>query len=366
VRGRRNCTVAFTNQVLEPAASPLRVLHLNSERGWRGGEQQVLLLAEGLQRAGVDTAIVARPGEQLARRAALAGVPVIGLTLRPWSPWSWLGLRRLLRAGDIVHAHASHAHAAASWALSASSIPLVATRRVDFPPKGLRKYRRCASNVAVSQAIAGILTVAGVPRVSVIPDGVDPARFASADRRRGRAALGLGEGALAVLDVAALEEHKDHRTLLEAWGRLAAARPDAHLFLAGDGSLRRELEARAAQLPRVRLLGFRDDLPDLLAAADVAVLTSCTEGLGSTLIDAMVTGLPVVATRAGGIPELVEDGVNGLLCPIRDAAAVATALATVLDDAALRQRFAAAGRISAQRFTAGRMVEAYRRLYATL
>jgi glycosyltransferase involved in cell wall biosynthesis len=198
----------------------------------------------------------------------------------------------------------------------------------------------------------------------VIPSGIDPARFAAADRNRGRQGLGLAEGDLMVLCVAALTEDKDHRALLAAWREIAAARPRAHLLLAGEGGLRHELTGLAAGSPRVRFLGFRDDIPDLLAAADVFVLASRHEGLGTTIMDAACCRLPVVATRTGGIPELVSDGVDGLLVPLGDAAALGQALARCLDEPALRERLgAAAAQTAATRFHASAMVEAYAGIY---
>ncbi len=350
----------------------MRVLHLDTETGWRGGQQQVLLLAQGLAshpRFRGEAITVCRPGSALAQRLVAAGLPRAELDLgSPWSPRGGWQLRRL--AGemgvDIIHAHASHAHNLAALATIWSKRQLVVTRRVDFPPKGAWKYRRCAKVVAISQAIAGILRTAGVPaeRLSVIPSGIDPQRFAGADRARGRAALGLANDELAVLCVAALEDHKDHGTLLAAWREVVATHPRARLLLAGEGGLREALAAQASSLPRVSLLGFRDDIPDLLAAADAFALTSHMEGLGTAVMDAMCCRLPVVATRAGGIPELIEDGVDGLLAPVRDAAAVASRLSQVLGDAAMRTRLGAAAEATARRrFLAAAMVDAYVELY---
>ncbi len=350
----------------------MRILQVDTEMLWRGGQQQVLLLAQGLAqhpRFRGEAITVCQPGSALAGRLAAAGLSRRELAVgSPWSPLAAWRLRRLVGelGVDIVHAHASHAHNLAALATIASPDHLVVTRRVDFAPKGAWKYRRCTRVVVISQAIAGILRTAGVApeRIEVIASGIDPARFAGADRARGRAALGLAEGDLAVLCVAALEDHKDHATLLSAWERLAGAHPRAHLLLAGEGDLRASLEARAAVLPRVRLLGFRDDIPDLLAAADAFTLTSHLEGLGTAVMDAMCCALPVLATRAGGIPELIEDGVDGLLAPVGDAAAVAGQLARILAEPALRTRLGEAARATAaRRFLASAMVDAYVDLY---
>lgn len=355
-----------------PSSAPVRVLLVDTEEGWRGGQQQVLLLARGLAghpRFRGEAVTVCRRGSELAQRIIAAGLPcraILGAS--PWSPRSVFALRSLARELDagIVHAHASHAHTLSALATFGTGRRLLATRRVSFTPRGLWKYRRCTRVVAISQAIAGVLRGQGIPadRLEVIPSGIDPARFALADRGRGRASLGLADGDLAVLCVAALEDEKDHRTLLAAWRGIAAARPRAHLLLAGEGGLRGELTALAADLPRVRFLGFRNDIPDLLAAADAFVLASHHEGLGTAVMDAMCCRLPVVATRAGGIPELVRDDQDGLLVPERDPAAFAQALARILDDPALRVRLgAAAAATASDRFHAPAMVEAYVGVY---
>lgn len=352
-------------------APRMRILQVDGENGWRGGQQQVLLLAQGLAahpRFRGESVTVCRPGSELARRLHQANLPRVELDMRsPWSLAAVLRLRRIAREQgvDVIHAHASHAHTLAALATVGTRRHLVATRRVDFAPKGMWKYRRCARVVAISQAIAGILRGAGLPaeRLAVIPSGIDPARFAGADRARARAALGLPDDAVAVLCVAALEDHKDHATLLRAWER-AAQDPRAHLLLAGEGSLRGALEGVCARLPRVRLLGFRDDVPDLLAAADVFALTSHMEGLGTAVMDAMCCGLPVVATRAGGIPELIADGVDGVLAPARDAEAIAAALSALIADPARRAALGGAARAAAaRRFLAAAMVDAYVDLY---
>jgi glycosyltransferase involved in cell wall biosynthesis len=349
----------------------VRILQIDGEMGWRGGQQQVLLLAQGLARHprfSGESVTACRPGSELARRLAQANLPYALLPMSsPWSPLAVWRLRALARERgvDVIHAHASHAHTLAALAVLGTRRRLVATRRVDFTPKGAWKYRRCDRVVAISQAIAGILRTSGVApdRLEVIHSGIDPARFAGADRARARQALGLPADAVMVLCVAALEDHKDHATLLNAWEAVAADQR-AHLVLAGDGSLRAQLAVRAGGLERVHVLGFRDDIPDLLAGADVFVLTSRLEGLGTAVMDAMCCGLPVVATRAGGIPELIRDGVDGVLVPVGDAAAVAAALRSLLDDAAKRSSLGDAARQHAGRhFLAQGMVDAYVDLY---
>jgi glycosyltransferase involved in cell wall biosynthesis len=162
-----------------------------------------------------------------------------------------------------------------------------------------------------------------------------------------------------------LVAHKGHRHLLEAW-RDIATRVPASLLIAGSGELDAELRAQAADIPHVHFLGWRDDLAALWASVDLTVQASLEEGLGTALIDAQLAGLPVVATTAGGIPEVVADGVSGLLVPPADPDALAAALLRVLTDAALRARLAVGARSHARNFLASAMVAGYQRLYAEL
>jgi glycosyltransferase involved in cell wall biosynthesis len=178
------------------------------------------------------------------------------------------------------------------------------------------------------------------------------------------------EGAPVVGNVAALTGHKDHATLIEAAGLVLRARPETRFVIVGEGPLRRELEARVREgglAGRVAFAGFRDDVDRLLPAFDVFCLSSQLEGLGTSVLDAMAFGRPVVATAAGGIPEAVEDGVTGRVVPVRDPVALARALLDVLRDPEARRAMGDAGRQRfLARFTADRMAEETLRVYAEL
>jgi glycosyltransferase involved in cell wall biosynthesis len=310
--------------------------------------------------------VACRAGGKLEERARAAGLDVHPLRFRgDLSPRAMAGLRRLAARfrPTLVHAHDPHALAAAIVARG----PRVASRRVDFGLSGRAsrwKYERCARILAVSGAVAAVLRRDGMApeRVRVVYEGV-PDRPPAPGGRAVLAALGVPAGAPVVGNVAVLADHKDHRTLLEA----AALVPEAHFVIVGDGEERAALEAQAAALGlggRVIFAGFREDLDQLIPAFDVFCLSSKMEGLGTSLLDAMCFGRPVVATAAGGIPEAVEDGVTGRVVPVRDAQALAAALRTVLADAAERTRFGAAGRARfCSRFSADRMVEATLAVY---
>jgi glycosyltransferase involved in cell wall biosynthesis len=192
----------------------------------------------------------------------------------------------------------------------------------------------------------------GAVPTTVVPNGIDLERFAPpspAARRAARTSLGVPLEAFLVGVVARLEPEKGHRHLLAAWPSVAEAIPDAWLVVAGAGSLAASLRAQAHALPdgpgrRILLAGDRTDVPALTAAFDLAVLPSLREAQGIALLEAMASGVPVVASDVGGIPETVRHGRNGLLVPRADPAALAAAIIDLAHDAPMRHRFGVAGR----------------------
>jgi glycosyltransferase involved in cell wall biosynthesis len=347
----------------------MRIVHADSARTWRGGQNQVLLTSRGMAARGHEVWLACQRGGPLESRARAAGLAVRPMAFHgDFSPSALMGLARLLREAqpDVIHLHDPHA---VSAGLAASSLApgfrRIASRRVDFPLRGALsrwKYGACRRVIAVSRAIAVQLEADGVPRerIRVVYEGV-PDRAALADGRRALAELGVPPEAPVVGNVAALTGHKDHGTLLEAAALVKGRMPQVRFVVVGDGELRRPLEERSRALglhDTVIFAGFRDDLDRLVPAFTVFCLSSHMEGLGTSLLDAMAFSRPIVATAAGGIPEVVEDGVTGRVVPARDPAALAAALADVLSDAGRREAMGAAGRRRfEEHFTAERMVE---------
>ncbi|HVE77787.1 MAG TPA: glycosyltransferase family 4 protein [Gemmatimonadaceae bacterium] len=351
---------------------------MDTERGWRGGERQVLWLARNLAAMGHRSLIAARPDEPLADRAREAGLAVVPLA--PWSeidPLAAMRLRALVRRErvDVVHAHTGHAVAPAALATLGTPVPMVLTRRVDFPLKqnpGTRwKYARAAAVIAVSGAVAESLVASGVARerITVVPSGIDLSRTFIPASRDTLAAFGVPPGARIVVQVGQLVSQKDPLTLIRAWTVAAARAADAHLLVVGDGPLRSEVEAAIETLgpdARVHLAGYRTDADAFIAAADVVALSSVGEGIPGVVMDAMSQGKPVAATAAGGTGELIEHGVSGLVVPTRDPAALGDAIASLLTDGALARRLGEAARVRVRLFsaehTARRTAEVYARV----
>jgi glycosyltransferase involved in cell wall biosynthesis len=345
------------------------VLHVDTAASWRGGQNQVLLTASGMAARGQQTAVACRRGGALAARAAAAGLAVRPLPFRGdlWPP-AILSLARLLRreAPDALVLHDPHAVSAGLVAarLAGRSF-LVAVRRVDFPLRSAlsrAKYAACDRIVVVSRAIGAVVESSGIARAKLrlVYEGV-PDREPAPGGSEALASLGVPEGAPVVGNVAALTGHKDQATLVEAMALLRQRLPQARLVILGEGELRGALEAMVRERglgDRVVLAGFRRDLDRLMPAFSVFCLSSRLEGLGTSLLDAMAFGLPVVATAAGGIPEAVEDGTTGRLVPPRDPEALAAALVDVLADEARRLALGRAGRLRfLERFTADHMVD---------
>lgn len=332
-------------------------------------------LASALEKAGVR--VIAPPGSEKgsksggfagrASRAARAGLSLARF-MRSWKP-------------DIVHFFLPEAYlVGAPIARVVSSAKRVVSRRSlnDYQVKRPALARLERALHASMQALLGnsaavtaqlIAEGAPAPRVHLIRNGIDLARF---ERPRARAALraelGTSPDTVAIACVANLIPYKGHADLIDALARMPRD-PPWELWCAGrDDGIGRALADRAAGLGgRVKFLGARDDVPDLLAAADIGVLASHEEGFPNAVLEAMAARLPVVATRAGGIPEAIDDGKTGLLVPVRDPAALGAALVRLIGDAALRRRMGAAGRARVEaEFALDACAVAYARLYRSI
>jgi L-malate glycosyltransferase len=352
----------------------MRVLHVDTERGWRGGERQALWLAAELARRGHTSIVAARAGEPFAERAAEHGLEVVDC--RPANEAdvvaAWKLRREIVRRDiTIVHAHTAHAAAIASLASIGTSAKVIVARRVDFRLRnnlGTRlKYGRAAVFVAISHAVARVLEESGIARdrIVVIPDGVDMHRVVTPASRDVLRTLGVQDGPL-VVQVAQLVGHKDPLNFVRAVAHAREFVANVQALLVGDGPLRGDVEREVQRLElgnNLHVAGYRTDADALLAAADIACLSSREEGMGSVLLDALAFGLPVAATRAGGIPELIEEGANGLLAPVGDPAALGDAIVRLITNTELSARLRGAASGRALEFSVERMTDRTLDLY---
>ena len=257
--------------------------------------------------------MLGRRDGQFANRMAAENFEVFTFSGNGRSPASLWKIRRYLRrvGPDVLHYNDSHALTSiglAAWGLSIHA--KVAARRVDFPIHSTLSYRWfCNRVVCVSREVARVCRSGGIPdaMLRVVHDGVNPSRVAFGDRQRGRQSLNLTNDHLLLLTVAKLTDHKGHRFLLDAMPTVIQKYPHLIVALAGDGELLDSLKQQAKQLgieSQVRFLGYRQDVPDLIQAADLFIHPSHMEGLCSTLIEVMLAERTIVTTTAGGIPDL--------------------------------------------------------------
>jgi glycosyltransferase involved in cell wall biosynthesis len=320
-----------------PAGDRVRVLHVITHLGRGGATDNTLLTVAGLDRSRYLVDLAAGPGDLEARARAAADrlflLPGLVRALgRPADLRAAAALWRLVAGYDIVHTHTSKAGVLARFAARARKTPVVVHTIHAFPVHpGMtwparrallaveRLATRCADRViAVCDANAGealALGIATPEQLAVIVSGVPAAACVAGDRARGRAALGLPADAPVVATVTRFMEQKAPLDFVAAARRIVAVDTAAHVLVVGDGPLRAAVERAAAGEPRIHLLGFRDDVADLLAASDVLAFSSLWEGLGRALTEAVLAAKPVVATAVNGVPDLVVDGTNGYLVP---------------------------------------------------
>lgn len=337
------------------------IAHLNLAKSYRGGERQTELLVRGLAALGYAQRLIVRKDAPLARRCA--NVP--GLELQQVG--GIIGaVRACARASAIVHSHEGRGPLVAWIARLASDTPYLITRRVPTPlkrnPLTRCFYKGAARVVAISQAIADSLARYDPSlRTEVIPSAL--ARLEARPEAVAQIRARHGGSFLVVLVGALVESHKGQGILIEVARRVANTHPDIRFVLLGEGRDEDALRARSAGLTNVEITGFVEDVGSWLAAADLVVLPSLHEGLGSVLLDAMDHGKAIVATRVGGIPELVSDGDNGLLVEPGSVDALERAILALHADRSRLLAMGERGRARAEAFTPARMVERYAALY---
>lgn len=357
----------------------MRVLHVEGGAHLYGGALQLLYLLEGLSARGVDNHLACRRGCELATRAA----PFAQVREMPMGgDLDVLMIGRLYRVirqtrPDLVHLHSRiGADLMGGLAARLARVPVLHTRRVDNPePRWLvaLKYRLHDRVIAISEGIAQVLLAEGLPptKLRVVRSAVIAERFAQPCRPGliGER-LGVPEDALLLGVVAQLIERKGHALLLEALPAVLAEQPRLQVLFFGQGPLAGALEQRikvAGMNGRVHLVGFRDDLAELLPCLSLLVHPALMEGLGVSLLQAAAAAVPIIASRAGGIPEAVEDGVTGILTPPGDAVALEQAMRTLLSNPLLRERYGRAGAERSRReFGVDVMVEGNLKVYREL
>jgi glycosyltransferase involved in cell wall biosynthesis len=342
----------------------MRIAHVNLARGFRGGERQTQILIEGLSETGVEQKLVARKGEPLADCCvAIDGLEVVTV------PNNVLSAMLALDDVGLVHIHEGRAVQAGYLNYLFRGIPYLVTRRVQKGPRHnpvtRTMYSQAGRVVVLSEAIRrSMAALDSRIECEVIPDASSQLTMDPVEREKLRARFGGGfiVGHVGELD----DSHKGQRQILDCARQLLPYCPDLTFVLVGSGRDEKILKQEAADLPNCVFAGQVDNVGDYLSAFDALIYPSRHEGLGSTLLDAMVHGLPIVATSVGGIPELIDNGQNGFLCDVNDAAALSDAVLVLYRNADLRGRIGQANVKKAAQYAPDRMTGSYVEIYERL
>jgi glycosyltransferase involved in cell wall biosynthesis len=345
----------------------MTILHLSSEKTWRGGEQQIAYLLQELGKHQVRVFVACRRASAFEKYCQDQNIPHLSLPFaNEFDIFTANQIKQYCRRHgiQILHAHSAHSHALAVWAdLLGNHLPIVLSRRVDFPVKNniLSRYKYnypairkiiCVSD-KIKEVMAPALKQPG--KLVSIHSGIDLDRFEESYRNgKLHEELNLPLSTFLIGNVSALAPHKDYYTFVDTAAQLLNQDLDAKFLIIGDGPSRPEIEAYVAQKKLqkdILFLGFRQDIPEILPELDVFLITSETEGLGTTILDAFACRVPVVATAGGGIPEIVKNNQTGMLAAVKDKNMLATHVLNVLTIDTLRTRLIANATAFLQEFT---------------
>ncbi|HBB66365.1 MAG: hypothetical protein A2X28_02245 [Elusimicrobia bacterium GWA2_56_46] len=370
----------------------LLIFHLDDGKELRGGQRQLLYLVKELNKLGHLNHIVCRKNSPLFLAARKKGFSVTTLPyFFEWDPVSALLLSGRVgtiaaagahRGRPILHSHTSHTAAVSYLASLNTPCVRIAHRRVDFVPGGgfssRLKYGTAHRVIAISNPVKKIMLSLGLPesKVAVVNSTADLdeipwkngdfEKYREAARRTIAGRFGIPAGAPWIGSLIALVPHKDPENFVKAAALVAEKHPEARFLLAGAGCLAEKVRRLAETLDlagKFHLLGHYGDSYELLSALDIFVLPSSEEGMGSVLIEAMNSRVPIAATRAGGITDVIEDRVNGLLAEIKDPAGLAAAQIELLENPSLKRRLAEEGRRRGSDFSSPRMAESILKIY---
>lgn len=350
-------TAGLTKCMQSLILAKMKILHLDTQKGFRGGEQQLIYLALGLRELGVDSIIAC--SDELYKKAQALGFETIDSK-------NFYKLQSTARKCDVLHAHASKAHTLGVILKLLTKKPLVYTRRVDYKQKMTSKIKYMLTDkvVSVSNAVKQILYANYRTLSEVIYDvvdfsllnQVDPQKVESIKKQYGYPIIG---------NIGALTEQKDHKNLINA----ASLLDKRYTFLIlGEGELKDELENYAKQkgVDNVVFLGFKQDIQNYLAAFDLFAISSQNEGLCSSILQAFMFKIPTVATDAGGIVELIGNNQRGLIVPTKDAKSLALAIEKMLSDKELSKKLVSQAYEFAKDFSYKTMSQKYLYIYQSL
>ena len=346
----------------------MRVLHMSSEKGWRGGEQQLAYLLDGLTQRNVSNVLAVKAGSRLQNFSREHNIPCY-----PMAFSNSIDLASAFRISkickrekiDVIHLHSSKAQGVGVLStLFGNRVPMVLSRRVAFLPgsnifsKWKYNQKQIKKIVCVSDKITTIMRayVSDPSKCVTVYSGIDLQKFS--DIKPNRSFLvqefGLDPGREIIVSVGAIDDSKDHFTFVDTIAKLIGSGHPVQGLIIGDGPLAAELRNRVRGKgleSYIRFAGYRKDVPALLVSADIFLMTSKEEGLGTSLLDAFLARVPVVATEAGGIPEIVQHMETGLTAPVQDADKLSANIVRLLNDKHLRQTLIDQAFVFVQKFS---------------
>jgi glycosyltransferase involved in cell wall biosynthesis len=367
--------------------TPVRVLQLTSSLGFYGAEQMIMTLITALDRESFDVRLAAVEKKRVSSTAIVvaaraAGFDAVTLPCRGWLDWGAIQeLKSLVEDQriEILHCHEPKSRLYGAIVSRMTGVPLVATHH-NWTGQDLRTrlvelidaavLHSCQKVVAVSSSVAESMrrVLISSSRIEVIPNGIDLSVFKDSQQNSElRASLGIPPGVPVIGAVGRLDIQKAHERLIEAARKLTDAGQDAIYLIVGEGVERPRLESLVRNLglsDRVLLPGYRSDIKPFLAIMDLFVLPSRREGTPMALLEAMAMRKPVVATAVGGVPDVLTDGIDGIMLPESGVAGLSDALLRLLRDPALARQIARSGRRRVENeFSSRRMASRYEDMY---
>jgi len=348
---------------------PVKVIHLDDAVSWRGGQQQTVYLFEGMLNRNLNTVLLCQPDSEYQKYCDDRKLPY--RTIRMRGEWDIIAGRKIAgicKTGgyNIIHAHSAHALMIGFWAkLFHRSVKLVAARRVDFSVRknalSILKYNNSFVDkiICISERIRHVLIRDGIPesKLAVVHSGINTHKFDKSEvpasfRKRWE----IPDDHIIVGTVAALTGHKDYPNLLRAAKLVTEKLPDVTFMAVG----RLNLENRFI------FTGFQKDIGAFLKSFDIFVLASKMEGLGTSVLDAMAAGLPVIGARAGGIPEMIQNDKNGLIVEPQNPEKLAEAVISLVRNKEERKRLSRNGKLSVTNFSIDATLDKTIALYENL
>lgn len=335
----------------------MKVLHLVSEKTWRGGEQQVAYLIEELEKHSVESHVICRKGSSFEKYCQQHGLPHLALSFSKVFPFPTAsGIMQYANKHqvDIIHMHTSHAHTVGVLAhLAGAKARLILSRRVEFAI-GQNLFSRFKYNyqgieriLCVSEKVRTLMadSIKDASKCTVVYDGISLERFKQYDKTNSnflKRSFSIDPQYKLIGTVAAIDNDKDYYTFLDAAKIIKEAHVKAKFIIVGTGPLKNEIEQYAAAIglsQDVVFTGFINNVNEVLPEFDLFLFTSLKEGLGSTILDAFACRVPVISTNVGGIPEMILHGESGFLVPIKQPELIAKYALELLQKPELISKF---------------------------